>query len=232
MTGGTRIAAGSDAGDIGPSWTGWSDGAWAGTVGWCDAMLRRLYRIREFTDDPDCVIRVGLRPARGSLVLSDGTRIEAGETIGTLHFWNEHLPRYAARSPGLGWACEMRRLVVHSLGALACYIEIDPAWRDIKALHAESALSSRLGVSEMIRLAHLYGFEAPGTPRSFLQRLHDFGDDFLLWGLARTFNPAVLPHLRFFRPHRDLWISRFSLLQMYLPRCRINGSAPTSHGTA
>lgn len=223
---GAKIAAITDAGDIGPAAGGWSDGAWAGTVGWCDMVLRRLYRIREFTDDPDCIFRVGLQPARDTLRLADGTRIEAGETIGTLHFWNEHLPRYAAQCPGLGWACEMRRQVVHSLGALALHIETDPAWRGIKALHAESALSTRLGGSEMARLVQIYGFETLPAPRSRLQRLHDFGDDFLLWGLARAFNPAALPRLRFFRPHRDLWISRISLLQIYRPEHRSDASAP------
>jgi hypothetical protein len=223
---GVKTAAISAAGEIGPAAAGWSDGAWAGTVGWCDMVLRRLYGIREFTDDPDCIFRVGLRSAGDTLLLSDGTRIEAGETIGTLHFWNEHLPRYAAQSPGLGWACEMRRQVVHSLGALALYIETDPAWRRVKALHAESPLSMRLGESEMARLVQMYGFETPPGPRSLLRRLHDLGDDFLLWGLARAFNPAALPRLRFFRPHRDLWISRCSLLRIYLPRRGSDGIAP------
>jgi hypothetical protein len=232
MTGDAMIAAVSGTGETGSSPGQWPVDAWGEAIGWCDTLLRRLYRIQEFTDDPDCVFRVGLRPARDTILLSDGTRIEAGETIGSLHFWNEQLPRRAECGPGLGWASEMRRHVVHSLEALALYIEADWTWRGIRAFHAESALSARLGQRQVARLVHRYGFEISLADRSLLQRLHDLGDDFLLWGLARAYNSAALPRLRFFREHRDLWISRPSLLRLYLPDRQPRRVRPSGHGAA
>jgi hypothetical protein len=95
----------------------WPDELWAVSVGWFDAVIRACYGVYEFTDDPSCVLRVGLNPAPATISLSDGTRIEMGEMVGTLHFWNEHLPRYTMQGPDLRWACLVRNQVLHSLGA-------------------------------------------------------------------------------------------------------------------
>ncbi len=97
----------------------WPDELWAGSVGWADAILRSYYGVYEFTDDPACVLRVGLDQARAPVSLSDGTNVELGELVGTLHFWNEHLPRYSARGPDLGWACAVRDRVTYSLRAFS-----------------------------------------------------------------------------------------------------------------
>ena len=72
-------------------------------------VLRSLYGIRQFTDDPHCVLRIGISPARMPVIMSDGTRVRAGEPIGELHLWNEHIPRYSEHGPDLGWAADMRR---------------------------------------------------------------------------------------------------------------------------
>jgi hypothetical protein len=53
----------------------WPDAFWAGLVAWVDAILRSYYGIYEFTDDPRCVLRVGLGEARAPVSLSDGTYI-------------------------------------------------------------------------------------------------------------------------------------------------------------
>ncbi len=187
------------------------------SVSWCDTILRTCYGIYEFTDDPACVFRVGLSRTRSALALSDGTRIESGEVIGVLHFWNEHLPRYTDRGPGLEWARAMHNQVVGSLCALAAHVETDSAWREVQALRGEAALYSRQR-QRPHRVAQRYGFEHIASERSWLRRAHDFGDDCLLWGLTRAFNPAALARLPFRRDHRELWISRSTLLRNYLPR--------------
>lgn len=195
----------------------WPDELWVGSVSWCDAILRACYGVHEFTNDPSCVFRIGLSRTRAALSLADGTRIDAGETIGTLHFWNEHLPRYNGSGPNFGWARAMRDQVVGSLCTLADYVERDPAWRHVQAFRAEAALTSRRS-SRLHRVIQRYGFEQIASDRSLLRRAHDIGDDFLLWGLTRAFNPAALPRLPFLRDHRELWISRALLLRNYVPR--------------
>lgn len=197
---------------------GLPDELWAGSVAWADAILRSYYGIYEFTDDAECVLRIGRDQARAPTALSDGTRVEVGEVVGTLHFWNEHLPRYSEKGPDLGWACAVRDRVICSLREFSDYIEHDPSWCEVRAIRAETALPARLGASQIGRVFQRYGFERVPTDSSFLARLHGLGECFVLWGLARAFNPAALTRQPFLRDRHELWISRATLLARYARR--------------
>jgi hypothetical protein len=212
---------------LGSATAAWPDEFWAGSVAWVDAILRSYYGIYEFTDDPACVLRVGLGQARAPVSLSDGTHVEIGEPVGTLHFWNEHLPRYSSKGPDLAWACAMRDRVVHSLRAFSAYIESEAAWQEVRAIRTETAWPARLGASQIGRVFQRYGFERVPTDPSLRARLHGFGECFVLWGLTRAFNPAALPRQPFLRDRHELWISRAILLLRYARR---NGQIDT--GTA
>lgn len=195
--------------------TTWPDELWTGSVSFVDAILRSYYGIHEFTDDPTCIFRIGLGRLRAPVLLADGTRIEPGEVIGTLHFWNEHLPPYSAGGPDFGWASTIRRQLVHSLRALADYVATEPAWQEVRALRGEAMLSHRPGAAQLQRLVERFGIErAPGDP-SFLRRLQYLGESCAVWGLTRAFNPAALPRQPFLRDRHDLWISRSALLHRY-----------------
>jgi hypothetical protein len=183
-------------------------------------MLRSYYGIYEFTDDRDCVLRVGLGRARAPVSLSDGTEVQLGDLVGTLHFWNEHLPRYSARGPDLGWACTVRDRVKHSLRAFSEYVEGEPAWQDVRAIRAETALSARFGTSQIKRVFQRYGFERVPTDSSLLARLHGLGECFVLWGLTLAFNPAALRRQPFLRDRHELWIPRAELRRRYSRRNR------------
>ena len=191
------------------------DELWAGSVAWADGILRSYYGIYEFTDDPSCVLRAGLGRARAPVSLSDGTDVRFGELVGTLHFWNEHLPRYSARGPDFGWACAVRDRVKYSLRAFCEYVEGEPAWQDVRAIRAETALPARLGACQIKRVFQRYGFERVPTDASPLARLHGLGECFVLWGLTRAFNPAALPRQPFLRDRHELWISRVTLRRRY-----------------
>jgi hypothetical protein len=194
----------------------WPDELWAGSVGLVDALIRTYYGIYEFTDDPGCVLRIGMTQARAAVTLSDGTKVEAGEPVGTLHFWNEHLPHYPPAGPNLLWACGMRDQMRRSLRSLAEYVEDEPSWREIRALRGEYALSSRLGTPQVRRVGERYGFErVRPTDLSLLGRLHAVGEGVILWSLTRAFHPAALARQPFMRDHHELWISRRALIGRY-----------------
>ncbi|HUC12259.1 MAG TPA: hypothetical protein VL985_17815 [Stellaceae bacterium] len=214
---------------LGSTYAIWPDDFWAGSVAWVDAILRSYYGIYEFTDDPACVLRVGFGDARMAASLSDGTRIEVGELVGTLHFWNEHLPRYSEKGPDLGWACLVRDRIIHSLRAFSQYIERDPAWHGVRAIRAETALPARLGASQIARVFQRYGFEPTPADDSLLARLHGLGECFVLWGLTRAFNPAALPRQPFLRDRYELWISRATLLARYSDRPHPQRSGKQGH---
>jgi hypothetical protein len=220
MTNRTATAAVQVVTALGSASTTWPDELWAGSVGWFDAILRSYYGVYEFIEDPACVFRVGLGQARTPVGLSDGTRIEVGEIVGTLHFWNEQLPRYSESGPDLRWACAIRDQVRYSLRALAEYVETEEMWREIRAFRGEAALSARLGAAQVRRVAERYGFERVPTKLSTLRRLHALGENFALWGLTRAFNPAALPRQPFLRERHALWISRTTLRLRYARRPR------------
>ena len=198
----------------------WPDELWTGSVAWADGILRSYYGIYEFTDDPDCVLRVGFGRARAPVSLSDSTDVQLGELVGTLHFWNEHLPRYSRRGPDLAWACAVRDRLRYSLHAFSQYIEGEPSWQDIRAIRTETALPARLGTSQIKRVFQRYGFEPAPTDSSPLARLHGLGECFVMWGLTRAFNPAALPRQPFLRDRHELWISRAALRLRYARRDR------------
>lgn len=202
---------------LGSASAAWPDELWTGSVAWIDALLRSYYGIFEFTDDPACVLRVGLDQARAPVLLSDGTHIAIGEPVGTLHFWNEHLPRYSEKGPDLGWACAVRDRLNYSLRAFSEYIEREPTWHEVRAICAETALPARLGALQIGRVFKRYGFESIPAEDSFRARLHGLGECFVMWGLTRAFNPAALPRQPFLRDRYEMWISRYGLLARYAP---------------
>ena len=201
--------------DPGPWKADWRDELWRALVGSLDASLRSYYDIREFTEDPCCVLRIGLMLAQMPVTLSDGMQIAEGELVGALHLWNEHMPRYSGRGPNLAWAKEMRRRVLRSFAALASYVERESTWQPVRAFRGDSMLSSRIGSAQMRRLALRHGFEIVEPAPSLSRDLHTLADSAIVWGLTRAFNPAALPRQRFLRDHHQLWISRPTLHQVY-----------------
>jgi hypothetical protein len=192
-----------------------ADDLWRALVGSVDAVMRSIHGIYEFTEDPDCVLRIAFNHASHGVALSDGTAVAEGEPVGALHLWNEHLPRYSERGPDVAWACEMRRRVLHSMRLLAAYVEREPGWESVRAFCAATTLSNRLGNRQIRRLAGRYGFERIEPPDSLLLRLHALGDCFNTWALTRAFNPAALRRQPFLRGRHELWISRATLIGRY-----------------
>lgn len=176
-----------------------------------DAALRRLYRIEPYTADPACVLRVALVPAPRTVRLADKIVIQPGEEVIALHFWNEQLPRFSSRGPDFLWGVTVRRAMQHSLSALARQVAENPAWRDIRAIHACVAFGNRPG--QLRRTASRFGFElVEGDAPPMLRGL---GEDLVCWGLIRAFNPGALRRHCFRRARSELWMSRTRLLDRY-----------------
>lgn len=193
----------------------WRDETWMALVGRLDVVLRHWYGVYEFTADPRCVLRVGPGRARSTVELADGTRLVAGEPVGVLHLWNEHLPRFPGGKPDLHWAKTMRCRLLTSLQLLARHVACEPAWQEVQAVQAGISLAGALRGGQMRRVASSYGFEVLPADLSGFRRVHALGEDFLLWGFARAFNPSTLHRQPFFRARGDLWISRRTLLGRY-----------------
>jgi len=192
---------------------GWRDLLWAAAVGTTDIFLRRWYHVREFTDDPTCLLRVSLIRAPRDLRLGDGQEIRAGDDVIMLHIWNEQLPRFFALGADFRWAKMVRRRMRHSFGTLAHHLVGDPTLAGVTGIYACVLFSSRRPRWQISRAAASFGFElVEARPGRGLRAL---GEDMLLWAFARAFNPAALRRHCFRRDRGELWISRASLLRRY-----------------
>jgi hypothetical protein len=88
-------------------------------IDWC---LRRFYRVKPFTEDPGCILRLSPGRSKHDFFLSDGTRIRAGDPVLDIHLWNERLPSLSQAS----WVVDWTRFLLHgfkvSLGLLSEYL--------------------------------------------------------------------------------------------------------------
>jgi YkoP domain len=185
-----------------------------------DALLRQLYRIREFTDDPNCLLRLAMKRASTSLSLSEGTRIMPGDPVGELHLWNDHVPHFPSGGPTLGWARRAHDLVVHSLSLLADHVENEPEWQGVQAFYADVPISPKRSPASVRRVSLRYGFEPALRRRTVWRSIHDVIESLLLGGLAYAYNPAASHRQEFLRHRQRTWISRVTLIRLYGARGR------------
>ncbi len=179
-----------------------------------DRYMRRRLRIWEFSDDPDCILRVGLTRSRWEVTLNDGTVIRRGETIGMIHAWNERVPPIPPTGADMAWARELRRRLIRSLQLLAQATQEDPRLQSIRGFGGAGVLRFSPAILRLLERLGLEIYELP--PQSLRDRLEEQGSRVWTWLMRRAFNPvsvegrglAVLSR-------RFYWLGREKLLQMY-----------------
>jgi hypothetical protein len=186
-------------------------------VRWLDRWLRRREGIFEYTGDPNCVLRIAIRPAGIQTVLSDGAHIASGDPFVDLHLWNEQVPQMGERGPDIAWSTIMRQRMRESFVLLAAWLEAHPEHKDVVAVRALTPFVSHDNARAMERISAGYRFEPVARPvrSGLLQRLHDLGENLLIWSLVWTYNPGGLRAKRFMRRRYDFWISRRRFLEHY-----------------
>lgn len=196
----------------------WRDQLWRGFVLGFDALLRRVYGVAEFTDDPECVIRVARGTAASDMRLADGTQIRAGDPVLVLHVWNEHMLRFRRGRPTLGWASGLRRRVCRSLEGLAERVPQEPAWRDIRAMRADTSLFGFWRMCQARRVIARFGFEVIAPKAGSRRRAaRAFTDNCVVWLLTSVLNPEALKRQEFVRGRDEMWMSREGLLRRFGP---------------
>ncbi len=183
-----------------------------------DALLRRVYRVFEFTQSSDCLLRLSTHLNHDDLLLSDGTHIHAGDTVATLHFWNEHVPQIPASGADLAWARRFHRLTVNSLEELAAYIHDTPEMQPVTGLHGVPPFGDNGFSLVPKKVLKRWGFDlVPNDkPDNLLNRFTRFWENFYMTALLWAFNPNTLHGKQPLRLRRDeLWISKKALIEKY-----------------
>jgi YkoP-like protein len=192
-----------------------------------DALLRRAMRIEQFCSDPRCVIRVRRIAATHAVHLSDGTVVRAGDPVGELHFWNEHLPRIPPTGPGIAWAVAMRRAYTHSLSQLARHVAEQGEFAEAEAFCAAIAFAGPWSRARKVaRAAARKGFELVDPKPSIAADLAAVAHGIFILCLIRAFNPAGLRKLKMTRRRYEIWISKRRLIECHLNRSRGEARAP------
>lgn len=180
-----------------------------------DRRQRRVLGIWEFTDDPQCIFRLGITRARIGAQLADGTVVRPGDRIGVIHLWNDHMPRIPETGPDLAWALTLERVLRHSLRLLARYLAKAPEMQEVQAFGGEFGF---VYTPTAIKLLERLGVEVfePRPPQGVWERIVDFAMRLWPYLLRRAFNPVSVRGrtLADFR-RRPVWISRTTILRRY-----------------
>jgi len=183
-----------------------------------DGLLRRCLGVYEFTTDPACILRISLQPARTCHVLADGTHIEPGDALVTIHLWNERLPRMPSSGADLRWAVQIYRSFVASLRILARHVALDPKLTAAVAIFGETGFLTTAQLDSGVGALTRLGFEIHRLPppANVRERFIRFWPNLYSHALLWTFNPATLPDKPFWRLERcQVWMSRAALEQRY-----------------
>ena len=181
-----------------------------------DTCLRRRNGVVEFEQGEDALLRIGAGRAEREMQLSDGTRLEPGDSVLELHFWNERLT-LPSSGPTLRWAVSTRRQVRRALCRLAAHLQVAPDLREMKALRIRPAFAGRNLARNLDWIVAKHGFEAAATLANRTPALGEYRwlDSLWLWLLTWTFNPRSLRGRRFGRTRQEFWMSRARFMALY-----------------
>jgi len=194
-----------------------------------DDFQRKRLGIWEVSDDPECILRLGLATSYLGARLADGTVVEPGERIGLIHFANERVPTAPPDGPTLAWAREFMRLLTTSLRLLTRHMIENPDMAEICAFGGELPFVYTTGSTRFLERLGLEVFD-PLPPGGPLARVVDMGARLWTLLLRRAFNPDSAPGLRLSDlERRPVWFSRQTLIALYAPD--YHGSATDEEAT-
>jgi hypothetical protein len=170
-----------------------------------DRLLCRCHGVHEYTDDAQCIFRIALRTARTDILVRPAMLVRSGDAIVELHLWNEQVPLAPPDGANMAWGALADRRIRRSLTLLAAHLV---AYPNIVAVHGEAAFGCQMGQQQRDRFAGRYGFAiVDGAPR-LRRRVRHLCEDFLFWGMTRTFNPYGMKGKPIHRTRYDIWMSR------------------------
>jgi hypothetical protein len=182
-----------------------------------DERLRRRLAVVEYTAHPSCVFRLGIARSRCELTLRDGTRLQAGQCMAQLHFWNEHIPPFPRDGTAIRWAHLIQQDIATSLRELARFLSSRPDLADISVICADVPCGTKSQTRQIARIMGHFGFEArDNLERAPIgQRIHRFGENILISLIVFAQNAGALRADTLSRVRVPIYISRRILEQKF-----------------
>jgi hypothetical protein len=147
------------------------------------------------------LLYVGRAPHQDRAIeFPDGTMLETGQAVGTLHFNNDRFTRIDGRNARRA-ALEFTRLMLQSLHELAHLSRQDPDFQHLAAYH---------GISWLPAHGARVGFLSSPYPDGLKKRWMNWHFKLLIWAFA----PARESRLAQPDPHH-FWLTRIELLQRF-----------------
>jgi hypothetical protein len=180
-----------------------------------DRLISHCNRVREFTADPGCVLRISPGRVTHALSLPEG-EIAPGAGALLIHYWNERMPPLPAGGADLHYALDLSRRQTHSLRLVAGYLQSADEFREARVIGGVTVLApvgEADGGTAMIRQ---YGFTVLPY-HSPLGRFGEFWENLFTWALMWTYAPASLRFRRLWKLRRsEFWMTREKFLKNFL----------------
>jgi hypothetical protein len=182
-----------------------------------DSRLRRRSAVVEYTDHPSCIFRLGIARSRRALTLRDGTRLQAGDRVVELHFWNEHIPPIPSKGTTIRWAREAQQAMAISLRQLAHYLSSEPELRAINVICADVPSGTKAQSQQVARIMAYFGFETfpEHEQLSISEHIHRFGENILISLIIFAQNAAALRLDTLSRVRVPIYLSRRTLEEKF-----------------
>lgn len=190
-----------------------------------DVQLRRRHAVLEYTQHRSCIFRLEIERSHFPIILKDGTRLRAGQRLGRLHFWNEHVPLVPKAGATIAWARQMQQGIVISLRELARYLMSRPDLCDIAVICADVPSGTKSQIDQVGRIMAHFGFEAIAErePLSIGEGLHRFAENVLISLVVFARNARALRFDSLSRVRLPIYISRRALEERFGAAAKLTG---------
>jgi hypothetical protein len=179
-----------------------------------DYLLRKHGDLREFSQDPSCILRIQLTTSPHPVTLGS-TLINKGDPVLALHLWNEHMPQLPQQGAELEWAIHLRRRLIDTFKGVARQLRDDDRYAAVKAIFGISVLfsfSEHVGGARMMQ--HL-GFTVLPYYRP-KGRFGEFWENLFSWWLMWTYNETSIRSRKFWHLQRtEVWMDADEFMQRY-----------------
>jgi len=177
-------------------------------------MLRKSEGVYEFTDDPECIVRIQLTQMPHDITIGN-VKISKGDPVLGIHAWNDRMPKLPKAGEALDWALRFRRQAIYSFELVAKEMKNDSKYSEVRALGGDSTLFSFSNHTGGLRMMQRMGFTVIPYPRPH-GRFEEFWANMFSWWLMWAYNDASLNSREFRHLERtEVWITAEEFIRRF-----------------